>query len=373
MNLCFPRISANALSMSGNRNWNPAATRRPGTTRRLLIISSVSVRRRKAPTSNIQRVAGSPTRTPHSRRNTRIMSRFGIGFGRSQVDRAAHLVVGDQPLDGTTEVLAMNPGDILVSAAHRSSQSQTHETTEYIEHSTSSWGEDHCGSHRDLAGAGCHSLFKRSFPGSRHFDGELVFRFGSRPDFAGPLVLRTVQRVLVDELQPQRQAFLPEERGEVRGSSRIHPAAPYKLQPPTPIAACVVPTWSPNALFSLKNVARLAPRHGPDAVLSNARHAWPVHHSQFPLGCPRGGFPGFVLWCQDNLSWAGGGSPTWRTSSSGCSGGGTMWTWWMGRGGKSDLLWHIDNGGGKCFANSSIQVKKGMGDHKCRRKSKSSG
>ncbi len=45
------------------------------------MINSVSVRRKNAPTSSIQRVAGKPNGTPQTSRNVRIISAFVIGLG----------------------------------------------------------------------------------------------------------------------------------------------------------------------------------------------------------------------------------------------------------------------------------------------------
>ena len=89
--------------MSGNWNWNPAATRRPGTTRRLLITSSVSGAQEYCPhfehppcRRQSQANAAQPPQDPHH-------VAVGQRIGRSQVDRAAHGIVGDQPFDSPAE------------------------------------------------------------------------------------------------------------------------------------------------------------------------------------------------------------------------------------------------------------------------------
>ena len=69
----------------------------------------------------------------------------GYRVGRSQVDCAAHLVVGDQPFNSAAEVLAVNPGDELATAAHGSSQPQPHQAVKDFEDAALPWGEDHCG------------------------------------------------------------------------------------------------------------------------------------------------------------------------------------------------------------------------------------
>src|SRR5690348_4159038 len=74
-------IAAIARRHSGNSKLNPAANNREGTTRRLFNSNSVSVRKKNAPTSSIQRAAGNPMRTPHSSRKIRMNSPFGSGFG----------------------------------------------------------------------------------------------------------------------------------------------------------------------------------------------------------------------------------------------------------------------------------------------------
>ena len=53
----------------------------PGTTRRLLSSSSVSVRMKKAPISSIQMAAGRPSFAPQASRRALRNSRFGIGLG----------------------------------------------------------------------------------------------------------------------------------------------------------------------------------------------------------------------------------------------------------------------------------------------------
>jgi hypothetical protein len=60
---------------------NPDLVNRSGITRRLLMINSVSVRKEKAPISNIHRAAGKPNGTPTILRNVFIISSFVTGFG----------------------------------------------------------------------------------------------------------------------------------------------------------------------------------------------------------------------------------------------------------------------------------------------------
>ena len=55
-----------ALGQSEKQNLKPASGRRCGITRRLFRINSVSVRRKKAPISNIHFVAGRPMRAPQA-------------------------------------------------------------------------------------------------------------------------------------------------------------------------------------------------------------------------------------------------------------------------------------------------------------------
>ena len=68
---CFVLEGADAFDRS---RFVPNSSSRPGTTRRLLRISSVSVRMKKAPSSSIHFVAGSPTGTPTAARNARMKS-----------------------------------------------------------------------------------------------------------------------------------------------------------------------------------------------------------------------------------------------------------------------------------------------------------
>ncbi len=68
----------------GYANWNPASSKRPGTTRRLLRTNSDSVRSRYVPTSSIHLVAGRPARAPHAFLRMRRNSRFGSGFGEAR-------------------------------------------------------------------------------------------------------------------------------------------------------------------------------------------------------------------------------------------------------------------------------------------------
>ena len=82
--LLFLQASHRSRAASGHaRNWNskPDCSSRPGVTRRLFSTSSVSVRRRKAPISSIQDVAGRPNEIPHACRSARINSAFGSGQG----------------------------------------------------------------------------------------------------------------------------------------------------------------------------------------------------------------------------------------------------------------------------------------------------
>ena len=77
---CWQRSPA-ASRHVGNRKEKPCRSNRPGMTRRLLRISSVSVLRKMAPSSSIQRIAGRPNRIPHAFRRVRINSAFGNGSG----------------------------------------------------------------------------------------------------------------------------------------------------------------------------------------------------------------------------------------------------------------------------------------------------
>lgn len=60
---------------------NPCSRSLAGTTRRLLRISSVSVRMKIAPISSIHSRAGRPNGTPYASRSWRMNSAFGSGFG----------------------------------------------------------------------------------------------------------------------------------------------------------------------------------------------------------------------------------------------------------------------------------------------------
>ena len=62
----------------------PLASNWPGTTRWLLMMSPVSVRRKSAPSSSIHSVAGKPKGTPHNSLKRRIISAFGSGFGAAK-------------------------------------------------------------------------------------------------------------------------------------------------------------------------------------------------------------------------------------------------------------------------------------------------
>src|SRR5438105_1329356 len=73
--------STAAPAQSGKRNRNPEVNSLPGTTRRLLRISSVSVRKTKAPASSIHLDAGKPQPRPHASRRPRMKSALGRGFG----------------------------------------------------------------------------------------------------------------------------------------------------------------------------------------------------------------------------------------------------------------------------------------------------
>ena len=66
---------------SGYLKSKPCSSSRAGTTRRLLRISSVSVRMNKAPSSSIHVVEERPIRAPHARRSSRMNSAFGRGSG----------------------------------------------------------------------------------------------------------------------------------------------------------------------------------------------------------------------------------------------------------------------------------------------------
>src|SRR5262249_53198224 len=77
--------SAAASAHIGNRKANPVSSSRPGTTRRLFRINSVSVRKKNAPISSIHSAAGRPTRLPHARRRVRMNSSFGTGLGEARL------------------------------------------------------------------------------------------------------------------------------------------------------------------------------------------------------------------------------------------------------------------------------------------------
>ncbi len=77
--------SAAAPAQVGKRNVKPESSKRPGTTRRLFKINSLSVRRKKAPTSTIQRVAGRPMRRPQAERSVRMNSALGRGCGAARL------------------------------------------------------------------------------------------------------------------------------------------------------------------------------------------------------------------------------------------------------------------------------------------------
>lgn len=64
-----------------NSNLNPYSSSLRGTTRRLLRMSSVSVRMSTAPISSIQFRAGNPNGTPYASRSRRMKSAFGRGLG----------------------------------------------------------------------------------------------------------------------------------------------------------------------------------------------------------------------------------------------------------------------------------------------------
>src|SRR5690242_13923498 len=76
--------ASRASSSRGNRNSKPAAISLPEMTRRLLMISSVSVRRKNAPASSIQWLAGKPIDIPHILRNARIISALVTGLGAAR-------------------------------------------------------------------------------------------------------------------------------------------------------------------------------------------------------------------------------------------------------------------------------------------------
>src|SRR5258707_1129956 len=77
----LPTNSFAASRHSGNSNVKPSANSRLGTTRLLFRISSVSVRKKNAPTSSIHSVAGRATQVPHASRSPFMNSAFVRGFG----------------------------------------------------------------------------------------------------------------------------------------------------------------------------------------------------------------------------------------------------------------------------------------------------
>jgi len=69
----------------GNWKMKPDCNNRPGTTRRLFRISSVSVRRKKAPTSSIHLAADRPNFIPHAARRVAMNSALGTGLGEARL------------------------------------------------------------------------------------------------------------------------------------------------------------------------------------------------------------------------------------------------------------------------------------------------
>src|SRR5215510_3435067 len=77
--------SCAASAQVGNWKTNFDFSNLPGITRLLFNTSSVSVRRKNAPTSNISGVAGKPKGTPAADRRALMNSELGVGFGAAML------------------------------------------------------------------------------------------------------------------------------------------------------------------------------------------------------------------------------------------------------------------------------------------------
>ena len=107
--------SSAASGQFGKEKENPAAESRPGTTRRLFRISSVSVRRKNAPISSIHASRAGRLALPHA--SSQRAHELGVGqrIRRGEVDGALDVVLLDQPTDGADEIGVVNPRDVLAA------------------------------------------------------------------------------------------------------------------------------------------------------------------------------------------------------------------------------------------------------------------
>ena len=196
----------------GARRRSPASSSRPGTTRRLLSSSSVSLRSAKAPTRPSTCVAGRPGRRPQAPRSARIRSRCGTGSGAARLTGPDELVALEEEQHGPHEVVAVDPGDVLVDRPRRARRDRA--------------GRARAGSRRPTAAVGAHHhrRAQRDLAGPRDVGLGLGLLPAARdPDAVLPVERHVGLLAADDRRWPRRVAASGRPVGVDRGGAHLQP------------------------------------------------------------------------------------------------------------------------------------------------------
>ena len=217
---------------------------RPGTTRRLLSISSVSVRRKNAPISAIQFVAGRPMRVPQAARSAAMNSRCGSGIRRGEFTGPLRSSRSIRSSTARTKSRVVDPRHELPPAGDRPAQAAPRQAEQHVEDAAAVRAHHHRRAQRDLAGRGVAASRLRPLPRLGDVDAELPVRGHVglvAADEAGRLVVGRVEAVGVDgrraHLQPDARRPLGARDGLADHARRVDARAHHLREVGVRVAA----------------------------------------------------------------------------------------------------------------------------------------